>query len=207
MSKEYSRGEFLGIGGALAAGFGLGGCVGTGERERRAASGGEAPDLVLLNGKIYTVDDAQPRAEAFAVKNGDFIAVGSNDDIRNLVTRNTEVIDAGGMTVTPGFIDCHCHPQGLSELYDVFLANVTTIGEGKRRLAGEGGGGEESGAVGGWGPLRRHQGHRRGQRPVPPDQPMGPGRGGAEPSGAGQPPGGPHRVVQLESAGNGRNHP
>ena len=135
MSKEYSRGEFLGIGGALAAGFGLGGCVGTGERERRAASGGEAPDLVLLNGKIYTVDDAQPRAEAFAVKNGDFIAVGSNDDIRNLVTRNTEVIDAGGMTVTPGFIDCHCHPQGLSELYDVFLANVTTIGEVKRRLA------------------------------------------------------------------------
>jgi predicted amidohydrolase YtcJ len=42
---------------------------------------------VLLNGRVYTVDDALPRAEAFAVKNGRFVAVGSSDDVRNLMNR------------------------------------------------------------------------------------------------------------------------
>ena len=133
MSKKYSRGEFLGIGGTLAAGLGMGGCAGVGERPR--ASGGVVPDLVLLNGKVYTVDDAQPRAEAFAVKNGNFMAVGSNDDIRNLVTRNTEVIDAAGMTVTPGFIDCHCHPSGVGDLYQTNLSDVKTLAELRQLLA------------------------------------------------------------------------
>jgi len=133
MSKKYSRGEFLGIGGTLAAGLGMGGCAGVGERP--GASGGVVPDQVLLNGKVYTVDDAQPRAEAFAVKNGNFMAVGSNDDIRNLVTRNTEVIDAAGMTVTPGFIDCHCHPSGVGDLYQTNLSDVKTLAELRQLLA------------------------------------------------------------------------
>ena len=59
------------------------------------------PDLIVVNGTVYTIDDAQPRAEAFAVKHGRFVAVGSNSDIRNLATRNTIVMDAEGMTVTP----------------------------------------------------------------------------------------------------------
>jgi predicted amidohydrolase YtcJ len=70
----------------------------------------EVADLALLNGKVYTVDDAFPRAEAFAVKSGRFLAVGSDDDVRGLVGPGTEVIDAGEMTVTPGFIDAHNHP-------------------------------------------------------------------------------------------------
>ena len=56
---------------------------------------------------------ALPRAEAFAVKDGRFVAVGSTSDIRNLATRRTQVIDAQRMTVTPGFIDAHCHPSGV----------------------------------------------------------------------------------------------
>jgi predicted amidohydrolase YtcJ len=67
------------------------------------------------------MDPALPRAEAFAVKNGRFIAVGANDDVRNLASSQTEVIDATGMTVTPGFIDAHTHPSsgGVSELIHV----------------------------------------------------------------------------------------
>jgi predicted amidohydrolase YtcJ len=80
---------------------------------------GPEPDLIVVNGNVYTVDDGQSRAQAFAVKHGRFVAVGSNSDIRNLATRNTAVVDAEGMTVTPGFIDAHCHPSGVNELIGV----------------------------------------------------------------------------------------
>ena len=58
---------------------------------------------------------------------------GSTSDIRNLATRRTQVIDAGGMTVTPGFIDTHCHPSGVDELYGVNL-NLRSIAEIKEAL-------------------------------------------------------------------------
>ena len=112
---QFNRRDFLKLGGVGAAALGVGGCQVSGQD---AASGGE-PDLVLLNGRIYTVDEAQPRAEALAVKHGRFLAVGSNDDVRNLVTARTEVIDAAGMIVTPGFIDAHSHPNGVRELTGV----------------------------------------------------------------------------------------
>lgn len=112
--NEFSRREFLGVGGALAAGLGLGGWPRAegpgGPDEPPLLAPGEAPDLVLLNGRVYTVDPALPRAEAFAVKHGRFLAIGSTDEIRNLVHPDTEVIDAAGRTVTPGFIDAHSHP-------------------------------------------------------------------------------------------------
>jgi predicted amidohydrolase YtcJ len=80
-----------------------------------------APDLIVLGGTVYTVDDKRPRAEAFAVKDGRFLAVGSTAEIRKLRGRSTQVIDAAKMVVVPGFVDAHCHPAsaGLSELLDV----------------------------------------------------------------------------------------
>lgn len=92
------------------------------------------PDLIVVNANVYTMDDAQPRAEAFAVKHGRFVAVGSNGDIRNLATRDTTVIDAGGMTLTPGFIDAHCHPAGVNELFGVNV-NLDTVEQVKAALA------------------------------------------------------------------------
>jgi predicted amidohydrolase YtcJ len=67
------------------------------------------------------VDDKQPRAEAFAVTNGRFVAVGSTREVRRVLTRRTQVIDAGKKTVVPGFIDAHCHPAmtGIAELLEV----------------------------------------------------------------------------------------
>lgn len=120
----YTRGEFLGMSAALVGAAGLGLRPGSEAEAAQADAGsGATADLALVNGRVYTMDEAQPRAEAFAVRNGTIVAVGSTADIRNLVTSRTDVIDAGGMTVTPGFIDAHCHPAtgGLRELVNVNL--------------------------------------------------------------------------------------
>ena len=83
-------------------------------------------DQIVVNARVLTQDTGLPQAEAFAVKDGRFLAVGSNGDIRNLATARTQVIEAGRMTVLPGFIDCHCHPRGVPELYEAD-ANVRTL--------------------------------------------------------------------------------
>jgi predicted amidohydrolase YtcJ len=124
--STVSRREFLESGVALTAVLGAGGSTRPFGITQQAQ--GPGPDMAVVNARVFTVDDDQPRAEAFALKHGRFIAVGSTDDIRNLVTRNTEVIDAGGMTVTPGFIDCHLHPGGTNELLNVNLS-VPTIAD------------------------------------------------------------------------------
>jgi predicted amidohydrolase YtcJ len=85
-------------------------------------------DLIVVNARVLTQDVAMPRAEAFAVKDGRFLAVGSNADIRNLATQRTRVLDGARMCVVPGFIDCHNHPSGVSELFEA-NANVRTLAE------------------------------------------------------------------------------
>lgn len=71
-------------------------------------------DLIVHNAKIYTVDEQFSMAEAFAVKDGKFIAVGGENDITNHYTA-TEIIDAQGNAVYPGFMDGHCHFFGYGE--------------------------------------------------------------------------------------------
>ena len=81
------------------------------------------PDLIVINGKVYTVDSQQPKAEAFAVKDGRFVAVGSTADIRALAGANTEIFDAQQMTLVPGFNDSHNHAPGNELLYEVLVGN------------------------------------------------------------------------------------
>ena len=69
-------------------------------------------DLIVINANIYTVDSTFAKAEAFAIKNGKFIDVGSTEKITNLY-KAKETIDAKGKTVVPGLIDAHCHFYGL----------------------------------------------------------------------------------------------
>ncbi len=80
-------------------------------------------DLVVFNAKVYTVDSTLPRAEAFAVKNSRFVAVGSNADIKALIGRTTRTYDAQGMTIVTGFTDCHNHAGGDVLLYEVLVGN------------------------------------------------------------------------------------
>ena len=77
-----------------------------------AGSAIAAPDLIVVNGDVYTVDPDAARVEAFAVENGRFTAVGSNAEIRAMADDDTQIIDAMGNTVTPGFIDGHSHVSG-----------------------------------------------------------------------------------------------
>src|SRR5215470_6031008 len=69
------------------------------------------PDLILWNGDVWTGDSGAPRAQAVAVSNGRFVAVGSSDEVLNLAARRTRKVDLGGKIVLPGFIDAHCHPS------------------------------------------------------------------------------------------------
>jgi predicted amidohydrolase YtcJ len=65
-------------------------------------------DLIVTNANIYTVDDGFSKAEAFAVKDGKFIGVGSSEEIQNTYISDN-IVDADGQTLTPGLIDAHCH--------------------------------------------------------------------------------------------------
>ncbi|MDH5792221.1 MAG: amidohydrolase family protein, partial [Candidatus Bathyarchaeota archaeon] len=69
-------------------------------------------DLLLLNGKIVTVDQEFTIAEAVAVKNGRVVAVGPSGQMEDWRGGKTEVIDLGGKTVLPGLIDSHIHMVG-----------------------------------------------------------------------------------------------
>ena len=79
--------------------------------------------LILLNGRIYTVDDSNPRAEALAIQGDRILRVGTNDEIRKGF-RSASVIDLGGKPVYPGLIDAHAHLEGLG----AFLMNLDLVG-------------------------------------------------------------------------------
>jgi len=74
------------------------------------ASEAKVAETVYINGKIYTVNDNQPWAEAVAIKDGRFLVVGSATDVEAVTGKATEVIDLGGDFVIPGVVDAHIHP-------------------------------------------------------------------------------------------------
>jgi len=66
-------------------------------------------DIVYRNGFVYTVDGVRSRAEAFAVTDGKFIAVGSNEAMKAFTSENTKTVDLRGKMVMPGLVDTHIH--------------------------------------------------------------------------------------------------
>ncbi len=113
----------MGLTGAGLAGVAGGGWVNTMPAAAAAAADIGDADLVVFNAKVFTVDPAMPRAEAFAVKSGRFAAVGTTADIKGLAGKGTQMFDAKQMTVVPGFIDCHNHAGGDILLYEVLVGN------------------------------------------------------------------------------------
>jgi hypothetical protein len=74
-----------------------------------ATSSGGTADTVYLHGVVITVDDAQPKAQAVAVKDGKILAVGSDAQVSALKGPATRVVDLAGKTMVPGFVDGHSH--------------------------------------------------------------------------------------------------
>jgi predicted amidohydrolase YtcJ len=87
-------------------------------------------DLILVNGRVYTVDNARPLVSALAVRSGRIVFVGSDAEARVLATPTTQTIDLHGATVFPGFTDAHAHLLGLGdELRRVNVAGATSYEE------------------------------------------------------------------------------
>ena len=93
--------------------------------------GAEPPaDLVVLNGKIVTVNPHSSIVEAAAVREGRFVAVGANSKVKKLVGDRTRVIDAHGKTVVPGLIETHMHgidPNKSLNPFNPFLAMYVAV--------------------------------------------------------------------------------
>ena len=92
-------------------------------------------DLIITNAKVWTVDTANPTAQAVAVLGDRMIAVGSNADVEALRSPATRVIDAGGKLLLPGFNDAHVHfVSGGMQLDSVQLNDAVSADEFARRI-------------------------------------------------------------------------
>lgn len=120
-----------------------------------ATKAAEPADIILVNGKIVTVDDRFTIAQAVAIKGQRIVAVGRNDDIRKLAGAQTREIDVRGRTVIPGLIDNHAHFIRVAEKwhYEMRLDGITSrkqvvkMIEDRARVAKPG---EWIVALGGW---------------------------------------------------------
>ena len=83
-------------------------------------------DLILHHGIIWTVDTKNPSAQAVAIKEGKFIAVGSNESVRKFRGPNTRVIDLQGKFVVPGFNDNHVHFASAASFLEFNIMRVST---------------------------------------------------------------------------------
>lgn len=95
----------------------------------------EYADIIYLNGKIYTVNEDQPWAQAIAIKDGKILEVGSEDDVEITKGKNTKIIDLNGNFVMPGLHDAHVHLEQaykgdiLGDQMLTFPADASTVKE------------------------------------------------------------------------------
>ncbi|QOL79646.1 amidohydrolase [Pseudooceanicola spongiae] len=93
-------------------------------------------DLLLVNARITTFDRQTPLAQALAIRDGRFLAVGSQSHVRAAAARDAQVIDCGGRRAIPGLIDSHTHfiRTGLSYTTELRWDGISTLSEAMRRL-------------------------------------------------------------------------
>lgn len=96
-------------------------------------------DLVITGGDVFTQTKSFPRATAVAVRDGRVLAVGSRDEMRELIGPKTKLVDLSGCVVMPGFIDSHVHfvQTGLDAI-SVDLSGATSVKEVLERLKRQG---------------------------------------------------------------------
>jgi predicted amidohydrolase YtcJ len=95
-----------------------------------------APDLILVNAKVTTLDRENPQAEAVAIRGGKFLSVGSEQEVRAAVAPNAKVIDAKGRRLIPGLIDSHIHVirGGLNYNMELRWEGVPSLAEAMAML-------------------------------------------------------------------------
>lgn len=96
----------------------------------------EAADTVIWGGPIYTADDANPTAEAVAIKNGVFVHVGSRAEAEAMIGSDTTVLSLDGAALFPGFVDAHAHLHGIGEReLTLNLEGINSLEEVKQAVA------------------------------------------------------------------------
>ena len=94
----------------------------------------EADILILHNGTIWTVNEESPNAEAVAIKDGRFVAVGSDEEVLNLKNANTHTVDLQGHFVVPGFNDNHVHFASAARFLEFNIMKVSSQEEFVERV-------------------------------------------------------------------------
>src|SRR5688500_18170806 len=97
----------------------------------------KAADVLIVNGDIRTLDALKPRARGLAARDGKIIALGNDEEVRSLAGGKSQIIDAGGRLVLPGFQDTHIHLQdsGTDRALFADLEAAATVEELQLRLA------------------------------------------------------------------------
>jgi hypothetical protein len=100
------------------------------------AATAQPPDLILIHGKILTVDAQDSVVEAVAIAKGKIVSVGSTADIQRQAGPATRIVDLHGLTATPGLIDTHGHfaASGVDELFSVVLNDVHRISDVQEKI-------------------------------------------------------------------------
>lgn len=100
-----------------------------------AAAAAQTADLVLVNGKIVTVDDRFSIAQALAIRGQRIVAVGTNADVEKLKGPQTRTMDLAGRTVIPGLIDNHAHWVRAAEHDELRFDGITSRTQALKLLA------------------------------------------------------------------------
>ncbi|MCK4932233.1 MAG: amidohydrolase, partial [Candidatus Aminicenantes bacterium] len=96
----------------------------------------EKADLVVLNGRVFTISEENPEVQAVAVKAGKIIALGTTKKIKEYVGLSTKVLDVRRKLVLPGFIDAHCHfSSGGRSLSMLDLSSATSVAYIQEKIA------------------------------------------------------------------------
>nr|WP_255286409.1 amidohydrolase [Cupriavidus oxalaticus] len=97
---------------------------------------GNSPDLILVNGKFTTLDKSNPQADAVAIRDGRFVAVGTRQDVMKLAGAQTQVVDLNGRRAIPGLIDSHMHiiRGGLNYNMELRWDGVRSLADAMRML-------------------------------------------------------------------------
>ncbi|HEX3544612.1 MAG TPA: amidohydrolase [Candidatus Acidoferrum sp.] len=110
-------------------------CAAAAVRAQESKDAKNSADMVVLHGRIYTLDPKQPWAQALAIRGDKIVEVGDDATVGKFRGAGTKIIDAAGQLVMPGFVDCHIHfMDGSLSLSRVNLEGAKDVAEIQQRL-------------------------------------------------------------------------